>query len=293
MSKRQFPTTAPLPVSVRLWPGTPIEELPVQRAEHFVDDDGWFVWRKRTDPRPLEMEVVLRELLDVDVSDASAISAFVAEHGVISIPYEGLLLGVPADASPLDLVENEAAYRDRDAELRRAASERYGRQAQVNHARDVQRYLWQVQRCARMWIAHVDGEYVWPIWFRDLRQEVDDPQKWVAESEAEVWNDFAEALTEGLKRVHARVEVEWKGHRLGEPEVGLFSALCIQLYNVIVEGSGEIRTCANETCKRRFIRQRGGAVHGQHRSTGVIYCTVRCAKTQGQRELRRRKKEQS
>jgi hypothetical protein len=41
-------------------------------------------------------------------------------------------------------------------------------------------------------------------------------------------------------------------------------------------------------CGRRFVRQEGGAVHGQSRMTGVMYCSRTCAKAVAQRRYRSR-----
>ena len=70
-------------------------------------------------------------------------------------------------------------------------------------------------------------------------------------------------------------------------ELSLYSILCLELFNHMAEAS-EYRVCANETCGRFFVRQSGRALHGQHRSKGVKYCSAECAKAQAQRQYRRR-----
>ncbi|MFF3403530.1 hypothetical protein ACFYW6_34175 [Streptomyces sp. NPDC002659] len=69
----------------------------------------------------------------------------------------------------------------------------------------------------------------------------------------------------------------------------LYSVAFLQLYNHLVEGA-VVRRCANETCRQNFVRQRGRAEYGQHRTTGVKYCSRECARAQAQRALRRRRK---
>lgn len=67
----------------------------------------------------------------------------------------------------------------------------------------------------------------------------------------------------------------------------LFEVCATELFNHIA-GNAQYLTCANETCRRRFVLQQGRAVHRQHRTTGVKYCSASCANAQAQRAARRR-----
>ncbi|MCW3032515.1 MAG: hypothetical protein JWM60_860 [Solirubrobacterales bacterium] len=67
-----------------------------------------------------------------------------------------------------------------------------------------------------------------------------------------------------------------------------YEICCLELFNHIVE-QATYRRCANETCDRLFVRQRGRAEQGQYRMHGVKYCSTECARAQAQRQYRRRK----
>jgi hypothetical protein len=112
-------------------------------------------------------------------------------------------------------------------------------------------------------------------------------------TEREEARHLAGALTEYLDPALAvfRVRVLHPGGPLFETGptlnyVSVYSAMCLQLANHIAEQM-PVRHCANETCGRLFVRQRGGT-RGSH-SSGVKYCTPECARMQAQREYRRRK----
>lgn len=69
----------------------------------------------------------------------------------------------------------------------------------------------------------------------------------------------------------------------------LFAVCCLELFNHVAE-KAVYKTCANETCGRWFVRQQGRAVHDQHRSRGVKFCSYRCARAHTQREYNRRRR---
>ncbi|MFD8001173.1 hypothetical protein [Streptomyces mirabilis] len=72
----------------------------------------------------------------------------------------------------------------------------------------------------------------------------------------------------------------------------VLAVVFLQLYNHLAEDA-TIRECANEACRRNFVRQRGRAEYGQNRTSGIKYCTRECARAQAQHELRRRRKRQT
>ena len=98
-------------------------------------------------------------------------------------------------------------------------------------------------------------------------------------------------LNDGLRPFHPRV------HYVGQDPVktlealSLYAVCCLEIFNHLQEHAKYLR-CANATCQRVFVRQRGRAQHGQHRSRGVKYCSRECARAQSQRQYRNRQKTQ-
>jgi hypothetical protein len=117
-------------------------------------------------------------------------------------------------------------------------------------------------------------------------------------SEDNVWHEFGLIMDLGLRTLGPVVIAV--DEPSGDPISGLFEACCVDIYNLLLdplpfrrmeEGLEPFARCANETCGRRFLRQRGTAKKGQHRTSGVTYCSYRCANTQVQRNRRREMRE--
>lgn len=72
----------------------------------------------------------------------------------------------------------------------------------------------------------------------------------------------------------------------GREGPNLYQVLCLQVCNHLNE-EATLRQCANETCSQFFYKQRGRAKKGQHRASGVMYCSSYCAGAQAQRQVRR------
>ncbi|GGK43330.1 hypothetical protein GCM10010124_40120 [Pilimelia terevasa] len=97
--------------------------------------------------------------------------------------------------------------------------------------------------------------------------------------------DLASTLNAALKRFSIGIGT------LAERSASVYSVAFLHLYNHIVE-EATVRHCANEPCRRPFVRQRGRSEFGHNRTAGVLYCSRECARAQAQRELRRRRRTQ-
>jgi hypothetical protein len=137
--------------------------------------------------------------------------------------------------------------------------------------------------------------------YEDVAASTDVDPRLVAIEAADYLNSFFDW---GLEPFHPGISVSWDGaadadtfRRAPQIETAarsknqgeLYHQCCLELYNHIVEGA-TYRTCANESCQRTFVRQKGRAEHGQHRTKGLKYCSASCARAQAQREFRRRRR---
>lgn len=113
----------------------------------------------------------------------------------------------------------------------------------------------------------------------------------------QAWVYFGQILDAGLKHYQVRLEAGWAFDdpsrdfvMVGSPDIGLFSGLCVQLFNIVTSDL-PIRRCANETCGRTFSSQIGRAKKGSSRVDGSVpSCTASCLNSQMQRESRWRKR---
>jgi hypothetical protein len=137
-----------------------------------------------------------------------------------------------------------------------------------------------VQRSVEHLLAWRSGEPVEKAW-RDCTNAWD------------AWRQFTTVTGAALKDFHVRVYVE-TGHQpseeynIGDVYTTLYSVAMLQLVNDL-SADETFRTCANETCRRTFIRQLGRSRY-YSRSEGVRYCTRTCANQQTQRDYYRRKR---
>ncbi|GAA4511505.1 hypothetical protein [Nonomuraea ferruginea] len=88
--------------------------------------------------------------------------------------------------------------------------------------------------------------------------------------------DLGEVIDDGLSKFSVGLRP------LGSRWPRAYSVSFLQLYNHLVE-KVEFRQCANEPCGKTFVRQRGRAEFGQHRTSGILYCSRDCARAQAQR----------
>jgi hypothetical protein len=131
---------------------------------------------------------------------------------------------------------------------------------------------------------HIDAE--WQAWdgfefYLNLGLQTSAPRIVYQEISTEAGSGTDEDLTDR----ELQLSRQWSGGI--EPD--LFDALCVQLFQTIVDHL-DVLTCANETCGRRFTKQRGTAQAKQYHTRGVIYCSKSCAYTQASRNRRRKQR---
>ena len=268
---------------VTLWPSVPLSAVAVTQEPLIVGDDGSLRWRG---PRPdralseLPEEWVLRGLADCDLDDDQAVADLLRTSGVIARPYFDPA-SVPADR------------RDRLAPSGPDAKYGWWQNRGDGRLEDARWWLKTARALARIWATASSGQESLGVWanegfvglsFNARRQpEVDDH-----------WMQFVLALNLGLDAFQAHAgyaaTVGSATVQFGVPRVDLYSAACRQVFNFVVRDEHP-RACQNETCDRTFVRQLGGANHGQYRTKGNLkYCTPQCNHQQRSREHRRRQK---
>jgi hypothetical protein len=249
------------------WPGK-LAPVPVQRWAVVVGENGGLDWAAQLEPEELPEEWVLRQLADADLEDDTAVAALLRQYGTVPWPFYDPAT-VPA--------------RRRLAEPPRQQRDGWWERRSDGTLEDARWWLKTARALAGTW--------------REASLGGDPASAWAAEgfpiqAGSDCWPQFTVALNVGLRAFRARVEYPAPLPRGGEltlgiPQVGLYSAACLQVFNLLT--GPPARRCESATCGRIFVHQVGGAQYRQHRSGGLRFCSPSCAKNETQRTYRRRK----
>lgn len=261
------------PFRITVWPDSPLPLPPRWFTRPYEVNNGTL------QPTGVEQELkgdkrhddeTYLELYELDLDDVNPIVQFVSDYGVLGVSYKGFSL-MPHALYPVEMKELEVAKQAAHAEQRLESDLAIPNQETLTEFRYGART---VRRLADAW--------------RRYESSDDDPAAFEDGALLERW------LSAALTPFHPVVALEGGYDGPSSEEVGLWGAIplysvcCLQLFNHMARGL-IWRRCANETCRRPFVRQEGRAEHGQHRSVGVKYHTAYCARAQAQRDYRRRR----
>lgn len=277
-SKRQFRTS--LPGGLELWPDRALPRLPIVRLHALVTDGDPINWRPRlnsatgiADRQPLPPEWVFHCLADADLDNDQAVTNLLDEYGIMPWPYFDPW-SVPVERhdhmAPWPPIRHQHWWRTQD----------------TGTLEDARWWLKAARAMVNTWVDYRLGDDPADAWARESFADMAD----YPSPRSDPWWRLQDALSAGLVTSHPRVEYAVADHTTaGLPWVGLYSAACIDIFNLLVENP-EPRLCANANCGRVFIRQIGRSRYEQSRRQGVKFCSARCAKAQAQRDLYHRRK---
>lgn len=246
------------------WPGDPMPVPPVPsvaKADRFEHGGAWRV--TVGDPRDIEPELVIREFvrLDLDNWSEDELLGFFLEHGS----------PVPDQRDRWHMIDGP-------------------QRGLVDLGQLVER-LAALQRAARHLIAVRMGKPTLDIWYGNTPGVVESD-----EAEGVTAGDFVRTLNEALRPLQPHVVLTYDdggpiGERdFGHPLVTIVEAMAVQLFNLVLEDEIPLKVCP--VCGSSFQRQRGRSEQGQHRSAGVTYCSMQCARAKANRDYRKRKRQE-
>ena len=276
-----------------LWPGT-VLATPKLRPMYGVEIQGdWIAWPVQGWQNPVELphDFYLRELMEIEPSDLHAVADMMTQFGLF---FDFEQRGIAEDFR-IEIPEPSQVSGDPDAV------------DPTFHKDEVRLHLELAQDAIRTWMAlqYPDSyERLQELAAPDL---TDEHFKYFVHNSSGPKEDltrdhFEEVtlsvrllrLTETMNSALSGMHVGAIRSVFGHEEKHLpgyhtiYSTSFLQLYNHMVE-QAPFKNCANETCGRAFVRQRGRSQYDQNRLGGVKYCSRNCARAQAQRELRRRR----
>jgi hypothetical protein len=303
------------------WPGRPVEaqHIPPVSAGRFLARGAWLEAEpgSATEVHPPQ-ELFLGGLLKLDVANPDAVAAFVSENGSLR-KWDWKTAAVALDVWSWRVEEWDAFYHEvRRARRSNPPAVTGGRYhpardprpiltmleatEQLRLARDATRYY-----LAAMGKVDVDDALAasesailrppdpqedtmsWEHGRVDLMafEDISDRRRiWTARALESIVNFGLREFPMAIQV--AGVEADQIAH-IWRDGPTLFGFLCLQIADHIARGA-TLRQCKNTSCGRWFSRQSGRAEYNQHRTSGVIYCSASCARTQGSRAWRRRKR---
>lgn len=276
------------PVRLTTWPLQPLPLPPLVVFPLRLTKDGFFE-RDLTKRAPgssrgrlvtLPDELYLRELREIDLDDVHAVESFVAAYGPLGRPHWGELPNayLPGQPEVLAVIDAEfARYQSERGLAQRPAGLSHVEEFRI-HARllrDLVRILAAEQGLLALTSVEAQWESRWVT-----------PQLWRSGGLREAVAFLAECLAPPLRDYHVRLELsDGDGHELLARSESLYAVLCLQMWNHIADET-PYRICQRPDCGRLFVRQQGRAKNDQHKKTGSLYCTARCARVMASRKFR-------
>jgi hypothetical protein len=261
-----------------LWPG-PLNRSTAVRFELGPPVAGLAAKTGRGDPVEIPADFSIREALVPEDENPEQVLTFMREWGPLCRVGDACLDSLPR-GDLTRLVEDDQA---------RASAAGVSPQIQGSTVSlaVAARHLTLLQTSALHVIAHLDGneEAMLDAWTGLVAS---DP-----ESAREAWLFWQTYNTAALRPFQAHVRLEGNdphaGILLGDPTT--YELAQLQLAEIVTGQSGPLPRCANKRCGLPFVRHRGRSRYdGTHHSTGVRYCSHRCAKAQSERDRRHRRK---